>query len=372
MATQVKVGFVLLSNSGNPIPSTRIAALNMFPFMRAAGIEPHIVFEPEQGTEAPDLTGLVARVIRDNFDVIVFQKVHGRSVESTAMELRTAGIKTIYLVCDLIETSMASITDATIVVTNYLRSLYPVWLQAKIHVVHDGIEHPETSKTDWGTHRGSRVRPLRAVLVTSAYMDCLPAIDSLPSWLQIIIVGRYLPRNRIFHRFQQALWAVANRESLPDKIRCISFFTSKQVRRIPWSQETVYTEMAMADIGIIPVDTTVVAMSDGLVPSWKIKSENRLSMKMSISLPVIATEIPSYTPLIEQGVSGFLAQNNSDWIDAFEVLRDPAARERIGRSGRKAVEKQYSMQEQARLFILILNAVINNATVGTERHFQDT
>src|SRR5437870_4093220 len=35
--TPVKIGFVLLSNSRNPLPSTRIAALNMVPFLRAAG-----------------------------------------------------------------------------------------------------------------------------------------------------------------------------------------------------------------------------------------------------------------------------------------------------------------------------------------------
>ena len=36
-ATPIKVGFVLLSNSRNPLPSTRIAGLNMFPFLPLDG-----------------------------------------------------------------------------------------------------------------------------------------------------------------------------------------------------------------------------------------------------------------------------------------------------------------------------------------------
>ena len=56
--TPVKIGFVLLSNSQHPIPSTRIAVLNMLPFLRAANFDPHIVFEPEYGTENPDVTDL--------------------------------------------------------------------------------------------------------------------------------------------------------------------------------------------------------------------------------------------------------------------------------------------------------------------------
>ena len=130
----IKIGFALLSNSKNPIPSTRIAALNMFPFLRGANFDPHIIFEPQQGTEEPKITAIAPRLLAEGFQIVCFQKVHGPSVERLAKQLSATGIKTVYVVCDLINVSMSSITDATIVVTDYLKSLYPPALQHKISV----------------------------------------------------------------------------------------------------------------------------------------------------------------------------------------------------------------------------------------------
>src|SRR6185295_4410506 len=78
----VKIGFVLLSSSRDPLPSTRIAVLNMIPFLRQARFEPHIVYEPETGTEQPELTGLAQRLADQGFRVVFFQKVRGPSVEA--------------------------------------------------------------------------------------------------------------------------------------------------------------------------------------------------------------------------------------------------------------------------------------------------
>src|SRR3954451_9345221 len=88
----VKIGFVLLSSSRDPLPSTRIAVLNMLPFLRQAGFDPHIVYEPESGTEHPQLSGLARRLADQGFRVVFFQKVCGPSVEALARELRALGI----------------------------------------------------------------------------------------------------------------------------------------------------------------------------------------------------------------------------------------------------------------------------------------
>src|SRR5450830_70825 len=191
MHPPIKVGFVLLSPSRAPIPSTRIAVLNMFPLLREAGFAPHIVFEPEQGSQTPNVDGLLPELVAQRYDVIVFQKVHGASVEALAHGLREAGIKTVFALCDVVDVPMAQATDMTVIVTDYLKSLYPAALQHKIRVVHDGIEHPEVIKQDWGSHRGSAAAPLRAVLVTSAEMLRLPVLPALPPWLEVTIVGRY-------------------------------------------------------------------------------------------------------------------------------------------------------------------------------------
>lgn len=351
MSKTVKVGFVLLSNSRRPIPSTRIAVLNMFPFLRAAHYEPHIVFEPESGAERPDVSGLGPRIVAEGFDIVVFQKVMGPSVEALVRELGQAGVRTVFCVCDVVDPVMAELTDATVTVTDFLKSLYPAPLRHKIHVVHDGIEHPELERLPVSTRRGTRADPLRAVLVTSASLESVPQIVTPPSWLSVTIVGRYAPGT--LQRLREARWALVLRHRGAARLAYLRFLANRRIRCVPWHADTVYDHMRAADIGIIPVDDQPGA-DPAKVPSWQVKSENRLSMKMSLGLPVVATPIPSYLPLVKQGENGFLARSPGEWMACLETLRDPLARERIGREARASVLLRYSREEQSRLLIAVL------------------
>ena len=356
--TPIKIGFVMLSNSEYPIPSTRIAVLNMFPFLRAANFEPHIVFEPPQGTETPDVSGLAPRLLAEGFHIVYFQKVHGPSVEQLARQLSAAGVRTVYGVCDLVNVAMATATDATIAVTEFLKSLYPPELQPRISVVHDGIEKPEIHKTDWGTYRGSRNRPLRAVLVTSIELDRLPVLGTPPAWMKVSIVGRYPPAGQVFQRLREAHWKLAAQQDFRARMAYLRFLADRRVSRLAWDPVGVYETMRQADIGIIPIETRPEHEPGLLPPTWKVKSENRLTMKMCMGLPVIATPIPAYEPVIEQGRNGFLAHSRQDWIACLDALRDPAARRAIGEQARQSVLKRYSMEEQARRLIAVLRGLV--------------
>ena len=358
--TPVKIGFVLLSNSRDPIPSTRIAALNMFPFLRAANFEPKIVFEPAQGIETPDVSGLAPRLRAEGFRIVFLQKVHGPSVEELAKQLSAWGISTVYGVCDLVNEEMVELTDATITVTEYLKSLYPSALQQKIIVVHDGIEHPEICKTNWGTERGSRRKPLRAVLVTSATLDRLPVLGSPPDWLHITIVGHFPPSDQILHRFHAARWTLAKQRDFSKRLAYLRFLTNPLIRRVKWDPVGVYNALQQADIGIIPIETNSEHTALGQPESWKTKSENRLTMKMCVGLPVIATPIPSYERVIEQGKNGFLARTREDWMAYFEALRDPSLRQAVGEQARASVLQPYSIQEQARRLIAVLRGLTSS------------
>jgi glycosyltransferase involved in cell wall biosynthesis len=110
--------------------------------------------------------------------------------------------------------------------------------------------------------------------------------------------------------------------------------------------------MRQADIGIIPIDPEVNP------EGWNLKSENRLTMKMCVGLPVISTPIPSYEAVVEHGQNGFLARSRHDWIECLETLRDPALRRGIGERARESVMKKYSMDEQARRLIEVLRSLI--------------
>ena len=350
----VKIAFVLLSNSRNPMPSTRISVLNLFPFLHAANFETKIVFEPDEGTESPDLSGLLPRILSEGCDIVYFQKVHGPSVVELALQLAQRGVKTVYGVCDLVNVTMAEATDATVVVTDYLKSLYPRHLQERVHVVHDGIERPDICKSEWRRGRGSASHPLHAVLVHSSDLRHLPVIGSPPPWLRLDIVGSYPPVGDVWQLLRVARWKLASMRSLSERSTFLRFMFDRRIRRHPWGPDDVYAKIVQADIGIIPLETGVGPKSGQLPPSWMVKSENRLTLKMSASLPVIATPIPSYEPVVEQGRTGFLAGSRREWFEFLEALRDPDLRQTMGLRARESVQERYSMEKQARLMIEIL------------------
>ena len=340
------VGFVLCSGLEQPLPSTRIAVLNMLPFLQSEGLQPHILFQPPRATETPDLTGVAEKAIASNSKAVVLQKVGGPSAVALARQLKSAGVHTIFSVCDRIDAEMVEATDATIIISDFLKSLYPTALQSRIHVVHDGIENPNICKGDWGTQRA----PIEAVLVTSHSLSGLPVIEEVPSWLKVRIVGRY---QRGMQNLHDMRWTWAEK-TWEQRTQYLKFILNRQIECVPWGTESVYRDMLRADIGLIPIDTTPREAGAALPPDWMRKSENRLTLKMSLGLPVIATPIPAYESLIENGVNGFLATSARDWAIALNELRDPARRREMGLAARDSVSTQFSMQNQATKFIRVV------------------
>ena len=126
---------------------------------------------------------------------------------------------------------------------------------------------------------------------------------------------------------------------------------------VGWDFDTVHQLMANSDIGIIPVDMEHEPLPGQTVSSWQVRSENRLTMKMAVGLPVIASPVPSYLPVVQQGKNGFIATTRDEWLAFFEELRDPRRREEIGRSARESVLRKYSKEEQARKLLAVLDRV---------------
>lgn len=324
----------------------------MLPFLADQGYQTEILFEPKEDTETPTLDSEARRIMSRGCDIVYFQKTHGPSVERLVTQLNKEGVRTVFGVCDLVVPAMADKTDMTVIVTEHLKKLYPRELWEKIQVVHDGIERPEYVKTSYSDLRGSSKRPLRAVLVTSSAPHTIPVIETLPEWLSVTICAAY-PAQRL-HRLKQIRW---QSQLLGWNERCsfAKFLLSRRIECRPWEPTDVYEQLTKADIGIIPIKAD---SSDNpkRLRHWEIKSENRLTLKMSVGLPVIATPIPSYEPIVVQGTNGFLARGREEWMAALEALREPSTRIAIGQSARQAVIRRYSMEEQARLLIQALES----------------
>lgn len=345
-----RIGFVLLSSSRQALPSTRISVLNMLPYLRDAGFEAEIAFDPVVATHTPNLDGLDIRALAARHDLVYFQKVHGASVLRSVQALERAGVRTVYGLCDVVAPDMVEATSATAVVTEHLRSLHPAPLRAKMHVVHDGIEHPERWRQAASEHRGSRQRPLRAVLVTSAAPTALPFVGRPPDWLRVAVVGAYpAPAGRGM-RLRWLRQQLAQRPA-GERLATLSFVLDGRIERVAWHPAGVYDQLERADIGVIPIDVENAA-------AWQLKSENRLTLKMAAGLPVIATPIPAYEAIVKPGRNAFLAHSREDWLAHLEALRDPALRAAVGHQARATVLPRFSKEAQARALIATLHAAL--------------
>ena len=114
----------------------------------------------------------------------------------------------------------------------------------------------------------------------------------------------------------------------------------------PWSEETEAALIQKMDIGIMPLE-------DG--PWEKGKCGYKLIQYMASSVPVVASPVGVNSSIVDGAGCGLLANHLDEWGEAFTILNsDVALRERLGRAGRAAVRKCFSIDSQLEIISLSL------------------
>lgn len=116
-----------------------------------------------------------------------------------------------------------------------------------------------------------------------------------------------------------------------------------------WTIENELSVISRFDIGIYPLpDEEWVYGKSGL----------KAIQYMAMGIPTIATAIGTNFRVIENGVSGFLVQNEEEWINAIVLLStDAMRREILGKEARKVVEEKFSIEANRQSYIQILEEV---------------
>ena len=66
--------------------------------------------------------------------------------------------------------------------------------------------------------------------------------------------------------------------------------------------------------------------------------------------------------IVKNGVHGFLANTQEEWIEKLEILiNDPVRRERMGMEGRKRVIEHYSLEANAPRMLKIFQQLSSSA-----------
>ncbi|MFH1508136.1 MAG: glycosyltransferase family 4 protein [Candidatus Omnitrophota bacterium] len=120
---------------------------------------------------------------------------------------------------------------------------------------------------------------------------------------------------------------------------------------IPWSLSDELNQISSFDIGIMPIPDD---------PWTRGKCGFKAILYMSMEIPCVCSAVGVNKSIIKDGVNGFLASTEKEWIDKLSLLiEDAKLREKIGQAGRKTVEEGYSLKAYSGKFVDILKSVYN-------------
>lgn len=122
--------------------------------------------------------------------------------------------------------------------------------------------------------------------------------------------------------------------------------------------DTVYSDWSLAreafdfqdlDIGVYPLPDN----------EWvKGKTGFKTVQYMSVGVPCVVSKVGRNIDIVEDGVNGFLASSEDEWVDRLSLLiENPQLRQRIGFAGRKTVEEKFSLKANAPKILEIIQKV---------------
>jgi glycosyltransferase involved in cell wall biosynthesis len=101
-----------------------------------------------------------------------------------------------------------------------------------------------------------------------------------------------------------------------------------------WRAETEVADLQRFDIGIMPLPDD---------PWVSRRTHLKVRQYMGLGIPCVVSPLGVNRELITDGVNGFLATTEEEWVEKLtRLVDDPALRARLGAAGRKTIEERYS------------------------------
>lgn len=118
-----------------------------------------------------------------------------------------------------------------------------------------------------------------------------------------------------------------------------------------WRSETELDDLRQIDIGLMPLPDE----------SWtKGKCGLKALQYMALGIPTICSPVGVNSTIIKDGVNGFLAYGQAEWIDKIKQLMHSAKlRRELGRAGRETVDREYSAKAVAPKVLEVFETAVN-------------
>jgi glycosyltransferase involved in cell wall biosynthesis len=115
------------------------------------------------------------------------------------------------------------------------------------------------------------------------------------------------------------------------------------IEGIKWQPATEVEDLQSFDIGLMPLPDN----------DWtRGKCGAKGLQYMGLGIPTIMSPVGVNTEIIEDGVNGFLANKDEEWIGKLEkLIESRELREQLGAAGRKTVVERYSVQANKRKYL---------------------
>ena len=119
-----------------------------------------------------------------------------------------------------------------------------------------------------------------------------------------------------------------------------------------WKLASEIEDLSEFDIGIMPLPDD----------EW---SKGKCGFKglqyMSMEIPAVMSPVGVNTEIVDDGVNGFLAAADNEWIEKLSLLiESEELRRRLGAEGRKTVLEKYSVESQKERYLDFFNELISN------------
>jgi glycosyltransferase involved in cell wall biosynthesis len=122
------------------------------------------------------------------------------------------------------------------------------------------------------------------------------------------------------------------------KIICDTFLSFKNIAVLKkrWSHEEEVEDLKSLDIGVMPL------VDDPW--SWG-KCGLKILQYYGVGVPVVCTPVGVNRDVVQNGVNGFWAMTDEEWVEKLSTLiEDPSLRRTMGLHGRELVRASYSIQ----------------------------
>jgi glycosyltransferase involved in cell wall biosynthesis len=102
-----------------------------------------------------------------------------------------------------------------------------------------------------------------------------------------------------------------------------------------YNQDTMIDEISNFDIGVYPLDNSVISLGRGSL---------KATLYMSCAIPVVATALGNNCNIISNGQTGYLVNSKKEWFDVISnLITNSELRNTIGQNGYEYVKKEYSI-----------------------------